>query len=48
MDDVKKRAVSEDERHRVEKEVQRLTDDFIATIDQHVRDKERSITLHTS
>ncbi len=48
MDEVKKNAPSEDERRRVEKEVQKLTDDFIAEIDRLVQEKEKSISLHSS
>lgn len=48
MDEVKRSAPSEDERHRIEKEVQRLTDDFIAEIDRLFHEKEKSITLHSS
>ena len=48
LDEVKKNAVSEDERRRVEKEVQKLTDEFSATIDRLVAEKEKSISLHSS
>lgn len=48
MDEVKKAGLSEDERHRIEKEVQKLTDDFVGQIDRIVQDKEKSITMHSS
>ncbi len=48
MDEVKRSAPSEDERHRVEKEVQKLTDEFIAEADRLFQEKEKSITLHGS
>ena len=48
MDEVKKAGLSEDERHRVEKEVQKLTDDFISEVDRLYQEKEKSITLHSS
>lgn len=48
LDEVKRSAPSEDEQRRVEKEVQRLTDDFVAEVDKLVREKEKSITLHSS
>lgn len=43
-----KSAASEDERRRAEREVQKLTDDFVAAIDQLVVEKERSIREHSS
>jgi hypothetical protein len=39
---------SEDDRHRQEKEVQTLTDKYIAEIESTVANKERDITLHNS
>ena len=48
MDEVKKAGLSEDERHRVEKEVQKLTDDFIVEVERLYHEKEKSITLHSS
>ena len=36
---------AEDERFKAEKEVQKLTDSFVATIDKVAADKERSMTM---
>ena len=35
---------SEDERHRAEKDVQKITDEFIATVDNVAAQKEKAIT----
>eukprot|EP00887_Chlorella_sp_A99_P006226 scaffold3.g6226.t1 len=43
-----KAAASEDERKRLEREVQKLTDEFVAEIDALVAAKERSIREHSS
>ncbi|PRW59470.1 Ribosome-recycling factor [Chlorella sorokiniana] len=46
--DAAKKLASEDERKRVEKEVQRVTDDYITQIDGMVAKKEKSIKMHDS
>lgn len=43
-----KRIASEDQRKRVEREVQKLTDEIVASIDRLVQEKERSIREHSS
>lgn len=43
MTDVKKAEVSEDEEHRVEKEVQKITDEFIGQIDSMGKQKEQEL-----
>lgn len=39
-----KALTSEDERHRAEKEVQKVTDEYIATVDKIAAQKEKAIT----
>lgn len=43
MTDVKKAELSEDEEHRIEKEVQKITDDFIGQIDSMGKQKEQEL-----
>ena|SRR5579859_6262533 len=43
MNDVKKAELSEDEEHRIEKEVQKITDDFIGQIDNTGKKKEQEL-----
>ncbi|GAB3022122.1 ribosome recycling factor [Bowmanella dokdonensis] len=40
---VKEKEISEDEGHRAEEEVQKLTDDFVKQIDQMLADKEKEL-----
>lgn len=46
--DAAKKLGSEDERKRVEREVQRLTDEFVKEVDGMVAHKEKSIRSHDS
>ena len=48
MDAAKRQLSSEDERKRVEREVQKLTDDFVARVDALVAAKEKSLRSHDS
>ena len=46
--DAARRLASEDEKKRAEKEVQKLTDDFIARVESMIQGKEKSIRNHDS
>ena len=43
-----RKLASEDEKKRAEKEVQKLTDDFIARVESMIQGKEKSIRNHDS